>query len=144
MTRSLLLATVTAVLCLASPGQAGNWIDCKLTYDLEGWAVFYKQAQGSGVVRCSNGQQASVRLHTKGGGFVLGKSEIVGGIGQFSKLRNISEVFGTYARAEVGAGAGNAVSSQVLTKGEVSLALAGKGRGVELGFAFGSFRIARQ
>jgi hypothetical protein len=143
MTRSLLLGTVIAILFSAAPSHARNWIDCKLTYDLEGWAVFYKQAQGSGVVRCSNGQQASVRLQTKGGGFVLGKSEIVGGSGQFSKLRDISEVYGVYARAEAGAGAGSAVSSQVLTKGEVSLALAGKGRGVELGFAFGSFRIAR-
>ena len=58
-------------------------------------------------------------------------------------MKTIGEVFGTYARAEAQAGAGDAAGAQVLTKGDVSLAHSGTGRGVEIGFAFGSFTIRR-
>jgi hypothetical protein len=134
----LLLALTFA----AGPSQAGPWIDCHLTYDLKSWAVFYKETRGSGAVRCSNGQQRSVQLEARGGGLAFGESEIVGGRGRFSRIRDISEVFGVYARADAGAGAGSAAAGHVLTKGDVSLALGGTGRGVEIGFAFGSFRIS--
>ncbi len=142
MRRRLSLGFALAVVLAASDVRAGPWIDCQLRYELRSWAVFYKEARGSGSVRCSNGQRASVRLEAYGGGLALGSSEIVDGRGRFSRLRDIGEVFGVYARAEAGAGAGEAAGAQVMTKGDVSLALHGTGRGVELGFSFGSFRIA--
>jgi hypothetical protein len=143
VTRSLAAAAALALVLTASPAEAGPWIDCELTYDLESWAVFYKETRGSGSVRCSNGQQASVRLEARGGGLAFGTSEIVDGVGRFSRLRDIDEIFGVYARADAGAAAGSAAAGQVLTKGNVSVALGGTGRGVEIGFAFGSFRISR-
>lgn len=144
MKRRLLSALVTAAVCAALPSHAGSWTSCELRFDLESWAVFYKEARGSGVVRCSNGQRAAVRLEARGGGLAFGRSEIEDGSGRFSRVRDIAEIFGVYARAEAGAGAGNAAGSLVMTKGDVSLAMSGTGRGVEVGIAFGSFEIARK
>jgi hypothetical protein len=125
-----------------SPGT-GGLVECRMTYDLRGWSAFYKTATGTGSITCSNGQRARVKLRAKGGGITFGKSEIVGGTGEFTGARNIGELFGSYAQSEVHAGAGKSASAQVMTKGTVSLALAGTGRGVDIGFAFGKLTIER-
>jgi len=52
-------------------------------------------------------------------------------------------VFGSYAQAEAHAGLGKSGTAQVLTKGEVSLALAGKGEGVNLGIDIGEMTLTR-
>jgi len=137
------LAAIAMMIALGLPIEAAAWVDCEMTFDLAGWAVFYKEAKGSGVVQCSDGQRAAVRIESKGGGLAFGRSEIVGGTGRFSRVKSIGEIFGTYARAETQVGAGGAAGAQVLTKGDVSLALSGTGRGVEISIAFGSFTIRR-
>ena len=40
------------------------------------------------------------------------------------------------------AGAGKSAHAQVVTKGDISLALSGKGEGWDLGIAFGNFVIS--
>lgn len=138
------LPTILTLTALGLPiGASAAWVDCEMTFDLAGWAVFYKQAEGRGVVQCSNGERASVTIESKGGGLAFGRSRIVGGKGRFSKVKNIGEVFGTYARAETQAGAGDAAGAQVLTRGDVFLALTGTGRGIEFSIALGSFTIRR-
>ena len=117
---------------------------CKFTYDLKGWSLFYKEYKGAGVVACQNGQRANVNIVAKGGGLTIGKSEIENGTGVFSEVKSIHEVFGTYASIDVHAGATKSVEAWALTKGEVSLALFGKGRGFDLGFSFGGFTIKRK
>jgi hypothetical protein len=124
------------------PG-GGKLVDCTMKYNLKGWSAFYKTASGGGTITCSNGQRARVKVTAKGGGITFGKSEIVDGTGRFTGARSISELFGAYAAAEAHAGAGKSGDAQVLTKGTVSLALSGTGRGVDIGFAFGKFTIAR-
>jgi len=62
--------------------------------------------------------------------------------GEFSGVRDIQDVVGTYASAEAHAGASKSAKAQAMTKGEVSLALAGKGAGWDLGIAFGKFTIS--
>jgi hypothetical protein len=114
-----------------------------MKYDLKGWSVFYKTAKGAGVITCDNGQSMKVRLEAKGGGISFGKSEIIGGTGRFTEVRGIEELLGSYAQSEAHAGAGKSADAQALTKGEVSLSLAGTGRGVDVGFAFGKFTIER-
>lgn len=123
--------------------HAGGPIDCTLTFDLAGWSIFYKTASGSGTVSCSNGQRAAVQISSKGGGLTVGKSRIREGRGEFSGVRDIEDVFGTYATAEAHAGAARSSKAQVMTKGDVSLALAGKGEGWDVGVAFGKFVISR-
>ncbi|HSB77971.1 MAG TPA: hypothetical protein VLM91_04235 [Candidatus Methylomirabilis sp.] len=118
-------------------------IDCTMTFNLKGWSVFYKTARGDGTIRCSDGQVARVMITAKGGGITFGRSEIVGGTGTFTGARNISELFGSYAQSEAHAGAGKSADVQALTKGVVSLALVGSGRGIDIGFDFGKFTILR-
>ncbi len=126
----------------APPARADADLKCTMTFTMKGWSAFYQTATGSGVVQCSNGRSMRVRLEAKGGGLTVGKS-IESGHGEFSRVASIQELLGTYARAQVQAGAVNSAQGEVLTKGEVSLALSAKGRGWELGVAFGEFKIER-
>ena len=127
---------------VALPAQAGD-VDCKLRFNLAGWSVFYKTASGSGTITCDNGQSMAVKIETKGGGLSFGKSKIENGVGEFSGVDSINDLLGTYASAEAHAGAGKSSKAQVVTKGEVSLALAGTGDGWDIGVAFGKFVISR-
>lgn len=124
----------------ATPARAGD-LSCKMKFDLAGWSLFYKTAKGSGTVSCSNGQTLHVTLRAKGGGLTFGKTRITDGIGKFSGVSNVRDVLGSYANAEAHAGATRSADAQVLTKGNVSLALSGKGEGWNLGVAFGAFII---
>ncbi len=133
---------VSGSLLTRGSAEAGE-VYCNMHYSLRGWSAFYKTASGSGTITCSNGQKARVKIRAKGGGITFGKSEIVEGTGEFTGARDISQLFGSYAQSEVHAGAGKSGDAQAMTKGTVSLVLAGKGRGVDLGFAFGKFSIQR-
>ncbi len=116
---------------------------CTLKFNLEGWSAFYKTASGSGTVSCDNGQTQRISIKTKGGGLTFGKSKI-NGKGTFSEVGDISEVLGTYAAAEAHAGVVESAAAQVVTKGTVSLALSGTGKGVDIGFGFGNFIIGKR
>jgi hypothetical protein len=113
---------------------------CKLHFSIHGWSALYETASGTGTVTCDNGQSSRVRIEVKGGGLTAGKSSL-SGTGTFSEVPDISEVFGAYAKAEAHAGVVKSAGAQVMTKGDVSLALAAKGSGINLGIAFGKFRI---
>jgi hypothetical protein len=119
-------------------------VDCRMKFTMSGWSVFYKRASGTGTVTCNNGQTASVKLEARGGGITAGKSTIEDGKGEFSNVKSIDEIFGSYANSEAHAGAVKSSGAQAMTKGEVSLALSGTGRGWDLGIAFGKFTISRQ
>ncbi len=135
---------IVAVLSLLAGPARAEVLDCKLSFTMSGWSVFYKQASGSGVVRCTNGQSMKVKISAKGGGLSFGKSRIDDGIGTFSDLYAIEDVIGGYATAEAHAGAVKSATARVVTKGPISLALTGKGRGWDLGVAFGSFIIEKR
>ena len=144
MLRSVLVSGVALPLLLAAAPAAARDVSCRLDFDMAGWSAFYKTASGTGRVSCDNGQAMAVSISAKGGGLTVGKSEIRGGRGEFSGVRSISEVLGTYATAEAHAGVVKSSKAQVMTKGEVSLALAGTGQGWDLGVAFGSFVISER
>jgi hypothetical protein len=145
----LLLGLGLALAGTGGPVRAQDRFDpemtrCTLRYNLKGWSFLYKQADGVGTITCANGQRAEVVIKTRGGGFTFGKSEIIGGNGRFSEVRDISETFGVYAQAEAHGGMTKSGAANAMTKGAVSLALAGTGRGVDMGFAFGAFIIERK
>lgn len=148
MRRSLIQASVAAVVLLVtldaseSSAAAAN-IECTMKFTMKGWSAFYKTAEGTGAVSCNNGQSVNVKLSAKGGGLTVGKSTIEDGHGQFSAVASLDELFGSYVAAEAHAGAGKSSGAQVMTKGEVSLALSGTGRGFDLGVAFGALTISR-
>ena len=117
---------------------------CNMDFSLKGWSVFYKTAEGNGTVTCSNGQHTNVKINVTGGGLSFGKMDILSGKGTFSEVQNIDEIFGGYVAAEVHAGAVKSAQASVYTKGEISLALTGTGRGVNIGIDFGKLEISRR
>ncbi len=140
--RGVTALTAALALAWAANASAAEY-DCEMSFSMSGWSAFYKTSSGDGTVRCNNGQTMRVKLDAKGGGVSFGKSSIEDGRGEFSGVRDISEILGGYATAEAHAGAGKSARGQVMTKGEVSLALSGVGRGWDLGVAFGRFSIER-
>lgn len=132
---------VVAAVAFAVPASAGT--SCTMKFNMAGWSAFYKTASGTGTIRCDNGQKARVKVSSKGGGITFGKSKIKDGIGKFSEVDNISELFGSYVQGEAHAGAGKSSKASAMTKGDVSLSLAGKGEGVDVGISFGRFTIER-
>ncbi len=142
-----LLTTAIAILALAGASATAvaaekGRTDCEMKFSLKGWSAFYKTAKGEGTITCDNGQSAHVKIVAKGGGLTFGKSEVRNGTGKFSDVADISELFGSYAAGEAHAGAVKSSTAQAMTKGEVSLALAGTGEGWDVGIAFGKFTIS--
>ncbi len=129
---------------LPTAATAGGNIKCTLSFQISGWSVFYKESNGTGTIKCSNGQSMAVKLRARGGGLTVGKSTIDDGHGEFSGVSSINELIGTYVSAEAHAGAVESAKAQVVTKGEVSLALSGTGKGWDVGVAVGNFIISRR
>jgi len=148
MKRHYLGASVSALvvaltLGLPSAQAAEANLDCKLKFSLTGWSLVYKRAEGSGVVTCENGKSLPVKITANGGGLTVGKTHIDNGTGKVTDVHRIEDVLGTYAQGDASIAAGKAGTAQVLTKGNVSLALAGAGEGVDIGVSFGGFTIER-
>jgi len=140
---SLALIALAAVSAVPAAQAAGN-IDCELHYNLAGWSVLYKTASGTGTISCDNGARIPVKITVKGGGLTVGKSKIVDGKGKFSGAYSLNDLIGSYASVEAHAGADKSSNAQVMTKGDVSLALAGTGKGWDLGVGLGKFTIERR
>jgi hypothetical protein len=136
-------AAMLSLAALAQPAWGGS-TKCTMKYSLAGWSAGYSTASGSGTITCDNGQSARVSLRAKGGGLTAGKSKTVNGSGTFSEVGDINELFGSYASAGVHAGAGESAAAKVMTKGTVSLAFSGTGKGIDLGVTFGEFVIKKQ
>ena len=123
--------------------KAPATVECTMKFNLKGWSVFYKTAEGSGRVTCNNDENSNVKINVTGGGLTFGQMDIRNGDGTFSDVIHINEIFGTYVAAEAHAGAVKSAQVSVYTKGEISLALAGTGRGMNIGIDFGKLEISR-
>jgi hypothetical protein len=148
MMKNIFIITVSLMLFIATtPSFAGDsknsTIKCEMKFNIKGWSVFYKTAEGRGRITCSNGQHANVKINLTGGGLSFGKMEILDGTGTFSELLDIAEVFGSYVAAEAHAGAVKSAQASVYTKGDISLALTGTGRGINIGIDFGRLKISK-
>jgi hypothetical protein len=135
------LAVSAVLLSAAECASAEPMTSCTMTYKLSGWSLVYKQYDGVGHISCSNGQRAQVGLSSKSIGFTIGKSEIEG-TGIFSAVRNLNEIYGHYVAFEGHAGLTTSIDGQLLTSGEISLVLSGKGRGVDIGVTLGALRVS--
>ena len=134
------LSAALLLLAVAAPAASAT-TKCTMKFGLKEWSAFYKRADGSGTISCDNGQKANVKLEARGGGLTAGKGEIRDGKGTFSDVADIKELFGAYVAADASAGAVKNAAAAVLTKGEVTLGLEGKGTGWEVGVSFGKFTI---
>ena len=140
----LACAGAATVLPAGQARAADAAVKCHLVYNLAGWSLIYKHAEGTGTVTCDNGQHANVKIEVVGGGLTAGKYRINNGKGEISDVHGIADVFGDYAQAGAEAGVVKSSSAQVLTKGTTSLALAGTGEGVNLGVSVGKFTITHR
>lgn len=139
-----LAALIAAASLSAAPAQAAGNIDCRLEYQMSGWSLIYKTASGTGTVSCDNGTRIPVRIGLKGGGLTVGRSKIVDGKGRFTGAYTVDELFGTYAAVGAHAGASRSSGATAMTKGDISLALAGTGEGWDLGVDGAAFTIERR
>ena len=141
--KTLLATSVLAIAMVAAPsvGARDADIDCKLDYQLTSWSLVYKHASGHGMVRCTDGQTLPVRITAQGLGLTAGKWKIDNGKGRFTDVHDIREVYGNYAHASASAGLVKSAETQLLSKGNVSLALAGGGEGINIGVEVGAFHI---
>jgi len=113
---------------------------CSMTYKLEGFSLAYKQYDGTGEISCRNGQKAQVTLSSKSIGFTIGYS-VIEGEAYFTDVKYISELFGDYVSLGNHFGFKNSVDRQVLTRGEISLVMLGRGKGFDIGFTIGDLSI---
>jgi hypothetical protein len=146
--RNLILIGVLAMLfgfsaVVVAADKAPAAVECSMKFDLKGWSVFYKTAEGSGRITCNNGENANVKIKVTGGGLTFGKMDIRDGNGTFSQVIHINEIFGGYVAAEAHAGAVKSAQASVYTKGEISLAMTGTGRGMNIGIDFGKLVISK-
>ncbi len=141
----VLAAALAAIFGLLAPARAAEEkkadVKCEMRFSLRGWSAFYKTASGEGTVKCSNGQSARVKIKVTGGGLTVGKSEIPDATGKFTHVADISEIYGAYAASEAHAGVVKSSTAQAMTKGRVSLAVAGTGKGFDLGVDITKFEI---
>lgn len=114
---------------------------CKLEFSLHGWSAVYSHAEGKGVVTCKDGSTMPVLISVRGGGLTAGRSKVDHGTGDFTHVLTIDDVLGRYAQGEAHAGVMKSGTAQVLTKGTVSLALAGAGEGIDLGVDVGELTL---
>jgi len=137
------LGTIAVYPGLARADNSAD-LDCKLKFSLSTWSAIYKHSEGSGTVTCEDGKSMRVNIAARGAGLTVGKSHVDSGTGRFSDVHRMSDVLGSYAQAEAHAGVVKSGTAQVLTKGTVSLALAGAGEGVDLGIDVGEFTLSRR
>jgi hypothetical protein len=148
MTKKRILAiaaamSFTALLAPVASADDNGKKNCDMTYSLKGWSAVYKTAKGEGMITCKSGETAQVEISVKGGGLTFGKSEIYNGKAEISGVNSINDIFGSYATASAHAGVVKEGAVEVMTKGDVSLALAGSGEGVDVGIDFSKFTISR-
>ncbi|MBR7539190.1 hypothetical protein KC221_23675, partial [Mycobacterium tuberculosis] len=62
----------------------------------------------------------------------------------FTGAVSVNELLGTYASVGAHAGAVKSSNAQVMTKGDISLALSGTGKGWDLGVDGAAFTISRR
>lgn len=144
MTRKCIAANAMVFMASAlfvSSSAMADGKDCDMTYNLKGWSAVYKTAKGEGTITCNNGETAQVEISVKGGGLTFGKTEIYNGKAEISGVKSIHDIYGSYAAASAHAGVVKAGAVEVMTKGNVSIALAGTGSGVDVGIDFSDFKI---
>ena len=125
------------------PFSSAQAEECSLTYNMKGWSAFYKTYKGTGTVRCPSGQSAQVNVSLKGGGFTFGASEIIDGKGRIRGVNKISDIYGGGFALGGHAGFIKSVEGRWVPKGSRTITLSGKGKGYDLGFSMGSFRISK-
>lgn len=141
--RSMVALALALAVGAGMAAAADRDLSCTLKFTSRQWSAVYSSAEGEGTVSCDNGTSMPVTISAKGVGLTAGKWKITDGTGKFTRVTAIEDVLGSYLAVSGDAGAAKAGTAQALTKGNVSLALAGKGEGFDLGIAVSQFKISK-
>ncbi|MGE8225129.1 MAG: hypothetical protein ACN6RK_05010 [Stenotrophomonas sp.] len=139
----LVTALLVNVLAPNLASAAAKDLSCGLAFTGNAWSAVVERGTGTGTVTCSDGSELPVVISAMGVGITAGRWSVDNGHGKFTHVRNIDDVIGSYAALGVDAGLDKSGTAQVLTKGSVSLALEGTGRGIDLGLSITDFKIER-
>jgi len=143
--RGAILVAATLVIALVGTSAAfaedRAGLECTIRFQLSGWSALYERVDGTGIVACSDDTALPVFVQAPGAGFTVGKPRITNGTGRFTHVRQISDVFGTYAQGDLYAGIVKSGETGLLTNGKVSLGIAVKGEGNDLGIDMAGFTI---
>lgn len=143
MTRSTPMMLALIALATGSTAHAADKdLRCHLAFTSQAWSALYSSAVGQGVVTCADGSSMPVAIRAKGIGITAGKWKITDGKGTFTRVSRIDDVLGSYLAVSGDVGMAKAGTAQALSKGKVSLALAGKGEGFDVGVAISNFKIS--
>ncbi len=143
MNRFGVLVLVAVACAPLAASAADRDLSCDLKFSAKSWSAIYERVEGTGTVTCKDGSTMPVAISAKGLGITAGKWKISDGKGKFSHVARIDDVLGDYLSVSGNVGVGKAGTAQALTKGKVSLALAGKGDGFDIGVAINDFKIMK-
>lgn len=141
---ALALAMLLGTPAWAEGEKAEGKIKCEMDFSMKGWAAIYRSAHGSGTISCSNGEKIEVVLESKGFGLAAGEAEVSDARGVFSPVEKTDELLGSYIGQSAVAAAGKADAAGAFTKGDVSLAIYGQGKGKGLGQGGARLTIERK
>lgn len=139
----LLLAAVLLAATTSIAAAAERDLSCSLAFTSSEWSALYASAVGEGTVTCTDGSSMPVVIRARGLGITAGRWKITDGKGRFSHVARIDDVLGSYLAVSGDIGVSKAGTARALTKGKVSLVLAGKGEGFDVGIAVSKFRIGK-
>ena len=146
--RGAILVVATLVIALVGTSAAlaedRAGLECTIRFQLSGWSAIYERVDGTGIVACSDDTAMPVVVQAPGAGFRVGQPKITNGTGRFAQVRQISDVFGTYAQGDVQTGVVKSSETGLLTNGKVSLGLAVKREGDDFGVGIARFTIRPQ
>lgn len=144
MNRSTPLTLALIALAVGGTAHAADKdLRCHLAFTSQAWSALYSSAVGKGTVTCADGSSMPVEIRAKGIGITAGKWKITDGKGTFTHVARIDDVLGSYLAVSGDVGVAKAGTAQALSKGKVSLALAGKGEGFDVGVAISDFKISK-
>jgi len=139
--KKVFLGLVASSVMLLSVGAKAE--ECSLEYTMKGWSAFYKAYKGTGTVSCPSGKSAKVKLSLKGGGITFGASEITAGKGKIKGVNKIDDIYGGGFAIGGHAGFNKSIEGRVVPRGSRTITLSGKGKGYDLGWSMGSFKISK-
>lgn len=139
----LLVATLGLSTAADIAAAADRYLECTLKFTSKEWSALYASATGEGTVTCKDGPTMRVAIRAQGIGITAGKWKITEGKGTFTHVARIEDVLGSYLAISGDVGVVRTGTARILTKGKVSLALAGKGEGFDVGVAISEFKISR-
>jgi len=128
--RAMLVAVTVAVALIGTSAALADQprtIDCTLRFQLSGWSAIYDRVDGTGIVVCTDGTSMPVFVQAQGAGLTAGRSKITVGTGEFTGVRQIGDVMGTYAPGDWIVDVVQSAEAKLLSNGKVSLGLTGKG-----------------